>query len=183
MESVKRPMMWIEAARQIAKQIPEAHFVIIGGGEMTKSVRDFADSCGLTSRLHLPGQVLDVGAWYRIMDVMLLTSEREGIPNAILEAQHFGIPVVATDVGGIREAIELGVTGYVVSGRDAQEYADRVISVIKDDSWVSQARRRAPEFVHQRFQLTETLDQLLGFYGIGQKRRLEKSLISGQESL
>src|SRR6185436_14847481 len=38
MESVKRPMMWIEAARQIAKQIPEAHFVIIGGGEMTKRV-------------------------------------------------------------------------------------------------------------------------------------------------
>jgi glycosyltransferase involved in cell wall biosynthesis/tetratricopeptide (TPR) repeat protein len=163
--AVKRPLLWMEAAKRVLAALPEVHFLIIGGGEMTDEIIAYAASHGFSSRLHLPGRVADVGAWYRAMDVKLLTSEREGIPNAIIEAQHFGVPVVATDVGGISEALDQGKTGYVVKDATARNFADRVIAILSDGAWRRRARRLAPEFVHERFSLDRVLSQLEGYYG------------------
>jgi glycosyltransferase involved in cell wall biosynthesis/tetratricopeptide (TPR) repeat protein len=163
--SVKRPRLWLETAKLVLAAVPDVHFVIIGGGEMTDEICELASRAGFLSRLHLPGRVAEVGAWYRIMSVKLLTSEREGIPNAIIEAQHFGVPVVATDVGGISEAIDLGVTGFVVKDPTAEDFAARVIAILSDPSWRENARTAAPAFVHDRFSLNKVLSQLAGYYG------------------
>jgi glycosyltransferase involved in cell wall biosynthesis/tetratricopeptide (TPR) repeat protein len=163
--SVKRPRLWMETAKLVLAAVPDAHFVIIGGGEMTDEICELASRSGFLSRLHLPGRVAEVGPWYRIMSVKLLTSEREGIPNAIIEAQHFGVPVVATDVGGISEAIDLGVSGYVVKDPTAEDFAARVIAILSDASWRANARKAAPAFVHDRFSLDKVLSQLAEYYG------------------
>jgi glycosyltransferase involved in cell wall biosynthesis len=139
--------------------------VIVGGGGMTDEVAAHAAAHGFAERLHLPGRVADVGSWYRLMDVTLLTSEREGIPNAVIESQHFGVPVIATDVGGISEAIEPGRTGYVVADATAQNFAECVGQVLADKAWREVARTAAPEFVHNRFSLEKVLLQLEGYYG------------------
>lgn len=163
--AVKRPLLWIEAARLVLRALPDAHFVIIGGGDLTDDVVAQAEIHGFRERLHLPGRVADVGAWYRVMDVMMLTSEREGIPNAIIEAQHFGVPVVATDVGGIAEAIEPGATGHVVGNATAENFARRVVAILTDPPWRDRARAEAPRFVHERFSLDRVLAQLRACYG------------------
>ncbi len=162
---VKRPRLWMETAKLILESVPDAHFVIIGGGDMTDEVVEYAQQHGFAERFHLPGRVADVGAWYRVMDVMLHTSEREGIPNAIIECQHFGVPVVATDVGGIPEALDLGKTGYVIKDATAENYAAHVVEVLSNERWLSEARAAAPQFVHDRFSLMNVLSQLQGFYG------------------
>jgi glycosyltransferase involved in cell wall biosynthesis len=162
---VKRPRLWMETVRLVLAAIPDAHFLIIGGGEMTDEVIEYAKKHGFAARFHLPGRVADVGAWYRVMDVMLLTSEREGIPNAIIESQHFGVPVVATDVGGISEAIDEGKTGYAVRDATPENFAARLISILSDAAWREAARTAAPAFVHERFSLRHVLDQLQRYYG------------------
>ena len=165
--AVKRPLYWIEAARQIREAIPNAHFLIIGDGEMTDDVASFAAAHGFAEAVHLPGRVSNVGDWYRAMDVKLMTSEREGIPNAIIEAQHFGVPIVATHVGGIHEAIDIGETGFVVPRDDGPSpYADQVIALLRDTVWHEAARQKAPEFVHHKFSLDTVLDNLVRYYGI-----------------
>jgi glycosyltransferase involved in cell wall biosynthesis/tetratricopeptide (TPR) repeat protein len=163
--AVKRPLLWMQVAQLVIAAIPEVHFVIIGGGEMTEEITDYAIQHGFGERLHLPGRVADVGAWYRVMDVKLLTSEREGIPNAIIEAQHFGVPVVATDVGGIGEALDPGKTGYVIRDASPENFAERVISILSDPDWRERARVLAPEFVHHRFSLDRVLSRLQDYYG------------------
>ena len=163
--AVKRPLMWIETAWLVLRELPDAHFVIIGGGDLTDAVIAYAERQGFRARLHMPGRVNDVGSWYRIMDVMLLTSEREGIPNAIIEAQHFGVPVVATDVGGISEAIDLGRTGHAISDADPIRFAKAVTDILTDIVWRERARSLAPQFVHDRFSLEGVLSQLAGYYG------------------
>ena len=162
---VKRPRLWMETARLILDKVPDAHFVIIGGGDMTEEVEEYARQHGFADRFHLPGRVADVGAWYRVMDVMLHTSEREGIPNAIIECQHFGVPVVATDVGGIPEAIDVGTTGYLIKDATAENYAAWTVEVLSDEAWRLEARERAPKFVHERFSLDTVLAQFEQFYG------------------
>ena len=103
------------------------------------------------------------------MDLKLLTSEREGIPNAIIEAQHYGCPIVATDVGGIAEAIEPGHSGFVIpgppGGAPAEPYAAKVIEIFSDKEWHDRARQRAQDYVHTRFSLDNIVNQLLGIYG------------------
>jgi glycosyltransferase involved in cell wall biosynthesis len=163
--SVKRPEYWIGAAGIIGAAVPNAHFLIIGDGDMTELVQERAKEYGISDRLHLPGRVSNVGDWYRAMDLSLLTSEREGIPNALIEAQHFGVPIVATHVGGIPEAIEMGTTGYTVPGNAPAEYAERVISILRDQDWRASAYVRAQDFVHEKFSLERVIDRLLGYYG------------------
>ena len=164
---VKRPMYWIEAARRIREAVPGTHFLIIGDGDMTDEVAAYAAEHGFSDALHLPGRVSNVGDWYRAMDVKLLTSEREGIPNALIEAQHFGVPIIATAVGGIHEAIDIGKTGYVVSGDEGPGvYADKMIEVLLDRDWHDRARLLAPDFVHNKFSLDRVLERLMAYYGI-----------------
>ncbi len=163
---VKRPMLWIEAARHIAEAVPTARFVVIGGGDQTEQVAAYAAAHGFADRLHLIGRVQDVGAYYRIMDVTLLTSEREGVPNAVIEAQHFGVPVVATDVGGIAEAIDPGTTGFAVRGQDAWDYVERVCWIARKPEWRAAAAVAAPGFVGGRYSLANVVAELMELYGL-----------------
>jgi glycosyltransferase involved in cell wall biosynthesis len=164
---VKRPLYWIEAARQIREAIPNAHFVIIGDGDMTDEVAAYACRHGFSAAMHLPGRVSNVGDWYRAMDLHLLTSEREGLPNALIESQHFGVPIVATAVGGVHEAVDIGQTGYVVDGDNGPTpYAQKVIEVLRDLAWHERACVKAPVFVHEKFNLDRVVEQLLGYYGV-----------------
>jgi len=171
MQPVKRPLFWAEAARLIREAVPEAHFLIIGDGPMAEDVAAYARDHGFGDRMHLPGRVSDVGAWYRAMDLKLLTSEREGTPNAIIEAQHFGVPVVATQVGGIPEAMQSGMTGAVVPGQSPAEYAQAAVRILRDPAWHAAARRCARDYVHRTFSLDCVVDQLIDLYGIAEARR------------
>ena len=164
---VKRPLWWIEAAYNIRQAIPNAQFLIIGDGDLTEAVASFASRRGFRNALHLPGRVINVGDWYRAMDLMLMTSEREGIPNSIIEAQHFGVPIVAPNVGGIAEALEDGRTGHLIPADEGPSgYARKVIEVLKNPEWYQSAQLRAQEFVHTKFSLGTVLDKLVQYYGI-----------------
>jgi glycosyltransferase involved in cell wall biosynthesis len=166
-EPVKRPMLWIETAAIIAKTLPRAHFVVLGDGALAADVRAFAEANGFASRLHMPGRIPDVGEWFRIMDVNLLTSEREGLPNVLIEGQHFGVPAVSSDVGGARETIEPGATGHLIQAdTDANGFAAAVIALLRDHAWRDKARESTQKFVRGKFGAAQTVDRLLACLGI-----------------
>ena len=102
---VKNPMRALEVARAI----PSAHFVMAGGGDLLEEVKEAA-----------PSNVSVIG-WAKAEDLMgasdiiLSTSENEGMPIALIEAQLAGKPVVATDVGGVSEVIANNETGLVTN--------------------------------------------------------------------
>ncbi|HEX4293614.1 MAG TPA: glycosyltransferase [Rhizomicrobium sp.] len=161
-EAVKRPMLWIETAFLVAAACPNAHFVVLGDGAMAQQMRDFARAHGFAGRLHMPGFVANVGEWLRVIDLNLLTSDREGLPNVLIEGQHFGVPAVSSDVGGAFETIEPGVTGHLVPVHsDASVFADAILKIVADPAWRDTARTRAPACVHARFGVERTVDELL----------------------
>lgn len=166
-EPVKRPMLWIEAASLVAAECPNAHFVVLGDGRLAEEMRGFACEHGFAERLHMPGFVSNVADWLRVIDLNLLTSDREGLPNVLIEGQHFGVPAVSSDVGGAFETIEPGVTGHLVPAEaGAAAFAYAILKIIADEEWRRTARARAPAFAHTKFGVEGTICELFASLGI-----------------
>ncbi len=160
----KQPLLWVETAVRILSQSPNCHFVIFGTGPMWRATLTAAKRQGLQHRLHCPGTIDNPTEGLSIFNVFLLTSRMEGTPNVILEASLMGVPVVATDAGGTRETIAQGATGYVVEGPDADQLAQRVISILEDPAWAERTKTEGPVFVKKRFGIDRMLDEIVALY-------------------
>lgn len=170
MSEEKRPLLWVEAAAEIARQLPQAHFLVFGDGPMRAEMVSLAARLGIADRLHLPGREDDIGPRYKAMDVVLLTSRHEGLPNVLLEAQSLGVPVVAPDVGGVSETIWPGTTGWAVHAAHppllASALAEHVVRCLTEPGWIGRARTAAPSFVRDRFSMAAMLQRTLEIYGM-----------------
>ena len=166
MSEEKRPLLWLDVAAAVARQDDSVHFVICGDGPMRDEMRNYAAELGIADRVHMPGAQSNIGAWYKMMDVVMLTSRHEGLPNVLLEAQSLGIPVVAPDVGGMSEVVEQGITGWTIRNADANGLAERVLHCLTDEAWRQAAVERAQRFVRDRFSVAAMLRRNLEVYGI-----------------
>jgi glycosyltransferase involved in cell wall biosynthesis/tetratricopeptide (TPR) repeat protein len=164
MSEEKRPLLWVQTAAQVLRKVPDAHFVVAGDGPMRDDMLDHARQLGMAHRLHLPGHV-SVPSWFLMMDVVLLTSRMEGLPNVLLEAQSFGIPVVAPAVGGVAETIEQGSTGWAVPDATADSLAQRIVHMLKSPAWYRKARSAAARFAKEGFSVDAMVGRTLQAYG------------------
>ena len=123
---------FLRAAKRIAEQVPDAAFIIAGEGELKEATQELAHSLGIADRTFFIGRCQDVGSVLSISDVCVLSSSSEGFSNAILEYMAAGRPVVATDVGGAREAVVHGETGYLVATGDDVQLADHIVELLTD---------------------------------------------------
>lgn len=115
LDEVKRPLLWIEAAAGIAAKLPDARFILVGDGPYRSRVEKRAQALGIASRCLFVGRSSCVGYWLTKVDVVLLLSEHEGLPNALIEAQLAGVPVITSPAGGAPETLVPDETGFVTS--------------------------------------------------------------------
>lgn len=189
LEPDKRPQLWIKLAAQYLKQRPKARFVIVGDGRLRENVETLAHESGVTERLLLVGLSNHVGYWYTRMDVSVLLSRYEGLPNVLIEAQMLGVPVVATPAGGSGECFVENVTGHLLGDVDhpdlneaCRKIASMADSVRGNDVLKEHSRHRAREL----FSLGAMLEKFLalcmpamrapendGFIDAGQMRLME----------
>lgn len=162
----KRPHLWLEVACAVLDRMPTAHAAIVGEGPDEQAVRARIQKERHGGRIHLVPPSRDIDVAYAAMHVMLLTSRQEGLPNVIIEAQGAGVPVVATAVGGVPEAMEDGATGILVADGPAlgRRLADAVAGLLLD------AQRRAAfgaagrRFVAQAFSVDRMIDESMQVY-------------------
>ncbi|MEK8024408.1 glycosyltransferase [Pseudaquabacterium rugosum] len=104
---------------------PQARLLVIGAGPDEAHCRRLAERLGVAEAVHWIGQVpnIELSRWYSAADALILASSREGWPNVLLEAMACGAPVVASDVGGVREIVQQPVAGRVVATREAPAFA------------------------------------------------------------
>lgn len=130
---VKDYPTFLRAAARVHAAVPDAAFVIAGEGELMPGLQQLTAELGIAEAVHFIGRCDDVASLLFASDVGVLSSESEGFANAILEYMAAGLPVVATDVGGVREAIIEGETGYIVPSGDDEQMAKRIIQVLAND--------------------------------------------------
>jgi L-malate glycosyltransferase len=158
--TVKDHPTFLRAARRVREVIPNTAFILAGEGELTSSMREFADSLGLTDQVFFIGRCANINVLLGVSDVCVLSSTAEGFSNAILEYMAAGRPVVATNVGGAREVVDEGVTGFLVEPGDDEVMAERIIELLNDREWAQTMGERGRLVVRERFsreaQLKET---------------------------
>lgn len=110
----KRPLLWLDVAARTLRCLPGARFVIIGDGPLREDCLAYARQLGIAERVLFVPRSPSVGYWLRRMDAFMLLSLVEGLPNVLIEAQHAGVPVIATDAGGAAETIRPGETGLLL---------------------------------------------------------------------
>lgn len=91
----------LHAFALVRQSHPEARLLLVGDGEKREAVEALRAELGLGDTVHISGMCLDVPAMLRSMDAFVLSSKREGLPMAVLEAMASGVPVVSTEVGGV----------------------------------------------------------------------------------
>jgi glycosyltransferase involved in cell wall biosynthesis len=152
----KNHELFLTAAKRIQDCVPEARFVVIGDGPERAKLERIAQELDLhdpadkkNSAVIFLGNRDDVPAVLAALDVLTLTSHNEANPVSILEGMSCGTPVVATDVGSVRESVVEGKTGFVVPPGDEKALADRVVELILDplyaQSFGEMGRRRVEE--------------------------------------
>jgi glycosyltransferase involved in cell wall biosynthesis len=166
-DAVKRPELWISAASRIAETRPDVEFLMVGDGSLWDQSREMIDRLGLSGRFHMPGQVRNVPDYLRCMDIFVLTSSSEGLPNSLVEAQFAGVPVVTTNVGGARETFRDGITGRLTEGDAPHDVAATVLRCLDDRPWLKNAAACAADFARNTFSINAYVDRLLGLYDPG----------------
>jgi glycosyltransferase involved in cell wall biosynthesis len=162
----KRPLLWIDTAAFVAKRIPQAHFLIFGQGHMKAEMEARVVDVGLGDRFTIAEVTHDILSAMSIMDVLMLTSFGEGTPNVVLEAQWVGTPVVATQAGGTAEAVDSGVTGWIVADASPQTLANRVVELYANPNLQQRARDRGLEFLRSRFGVGRMIEETWEAYGM-----------------
>lgn len=129
---VKDHPTFLRSASLVQKQVPDVAFVLAGEGELIEPMRQLAGELGIGGDVFFIGRCERVNELLALSDVCVLSSTAEGFSNAILEYMGAGRPVVATDVGGAREAIEEGVTGFIVPPGDFAEMSRRIVELLNN---------------------------------------------------
>lgn len=109
---VKRVDRALQVIKEVRKNDPDVVLLVAGGGDLEQELR--IQAADLADAVRFMGWVADVGQVLSAADVILLTSDNEGMPVGLIEAAHAGVPAVATDVGGVGEVVLDGDTGFVV---------------------------------------------------------------------
>lgn len=123
----------LQAARIVLDADPGARFLAVGQGPEEPRIRELHASLGLGDRFLLLGYRRDVGAVLAASDVFTLASSVEGFPIAVMEAMATGLPIVATDVGGLPDAVQDGVHGLLVPTGSPDLLAQALLRVLRDD--------------------------------------------------
>jgi len=128
-----------------------ARFILVGDGPVRVDIERRAAEYGLSDDVMFAGEQQDLVAWLSAADLFLLPSAKESFGLAALEAMACEVPVVASNVGGLPEVIEHGITGFLCPLDDVAGMADHGVAVLTDPALRSSVAQRARDVVRVRY--------------------------------
>ncbi|MFZ5853233.1 MAG: glycosyltransferase [Chloroflexota bacterium] len=141
----------LEAWPAVLRAVPNAYLLVVGEGSRREALETQATELGVRDRVVFTGRRDDIPAVTAALDVAVLPSYREAQGLTILEAMALSRPVIASNVGGIPEMIEDGVTGLLVPPHDAQALAEAIVRLLRDHPFADMLGRAGHDLVHRRF--------------------------------
>lgn len=155
---------FLDVVPAIVSAVPSARFIFVGGGNEEKALREKARMLGIEPYLVFVGYTKEIHRYYEIMDISVLNSFSEGLSLTLLESMGYGIPVVATRVGGNPELVVEGETGYLVPVNNRSLLADRIVKLLVNPelrrSMGEEGRRR----IDRKFRMRDVANQYLEVY-------------------
>ena len=134
LREVKNHEMIIRAFAKIVPNIPDLKLIIYGDGDLREHLMKVAAECGVASNFSLPGICNDLEKKLMRSKIFVLSSNVEGLPNALMEAMALGLAVISTDCpcGGPAQLIENGKNGFLVPVGDVDSLAEKLLLILSD---------------------------------------------------
>lgn len=166
LRSWKRHEVFLEGARRLLREFPEARFLVVGEGPRLDHVRALVRELGLGGAVLMTGYRADIPRILAISDLSVLTSSgNEGVPQAMVQSLAMEVPVVATDAGGVSEVVRDGITGLLVPPNDPEALADRMALLLSNREYGRSLARSGRKLVEAEFGLERMIDRLEELYG------------------
>lgn len=165
--------LFIDLCKSIALKYDKINFISVGDGPEFKKMSHYAKENNLDGKLNFVGNSIDAGKIMKEnIDIFILTSYKEGLPNVVMEAMSFGIPVISTNVGGVNELIEHKKTGFLVPSNDLKGLVDYCSQLIKSTKLRQEIGDNGRRFIKDQFSSKKMVNE---FEVIFNKLLLNKS--------
>jgi glycosyltransferase involved in cell wall biosynthesis len=152
------------ALRALARLPDHVHLAIVGDGEERAKVQGLVNELRLGDRAHFLGWRMNMPEVMSSFDTVILSSRNEGSPVALIEALAAGVPVVATDVGGVRSVVSEGISGHLVPAGDDAAMAEAISGLLADPNRRRVMGAAGREYVLQRFDQARLVSDIRSLY-------------------
>ena len=160
----KNHRLLLAAFAEVIRHVERARLLIVGEGIERDAILAEIDRLGLGEHVRMLGVRRDVARILTASDVFALSSDREGLPIAVLEAMAVAKPVVATSVGDLPLIVHDGVTGRLVPPQDPAALAAALADLLNDQARAAVMGTNAQQLVAQRYTLRAMIDQYTALY-------------------
>jgi len=160
-----RPVKRVDVLLRAVKNLEGVTTVIIGEGRERVQLDALADKLGIREQVIFAGYQEDVPLWLKALDIFVLSSDWEGMPNAVLEAMAAGLPVVATCVGGIIDIVVDGETGILVPTDNPDAITNAIQRLVDNPDFRRKLGEAGRDQVSSNFNILETVRQTEDLYG------------------
>jgi glycosyltransferase involved in cell wall biosynthesis len=151
LHSVKGHSFFLQAAAEVLKVIPRVRFLVVGTGPDEAVLKEMTAKLGLQEVVNFTGFITEIPDLMADMDVLVIPSLWEGFGLTAIEAMTVGLPVVATEVGGLPEVVRPGETGILVPSSDVPSLAKGIIWVLQHPKEAAQMAENGRQIVSQQF--------------------------------
>ena len=160
----KGQAVFLQAFKKVVEKEPFTKAIIIGDGQEMERLMNFCSDNGLRDRVIFAGHQNNIANFYQIMDIVVLPSFSEGLPNVVLEAMAFKIPVIATSVGGVPEVIMGGLNGTLVPPGDPKAMAEKIIRLLANENGRQTMGESGYRSLYPKFSPEHRARQILTLY-------------------
>lgn len=162
--AVKNQPMFLRSAEKVLQKFPDAHFVLAGEGELKSELEKLAQDLQISQNTHFIGRCTQVPELLSISYACTLTSFNEGFSNSILEYMAAAKPVIATNVGGAKEAIIEAETGFLIESDDSESLAEKLIWLLENPNQADEMGKKGREIAEEKFSCKTQLEKTKSLY-------------------
>ncbi len=162
----KNHEMFLQVAKGVIQKTrnESIKFKIVGDGPLKEKLVEIADQIGITNNIEFTGLRNDIPDQLSQLSIFLMTSFREGLSNSIMEAMAAEKPVIVTDVGGTKELIVHGETGYLVKSDDAKSMIFYIEQLLNNKKKLLQFGKSGYSLINRKFSVTKLIDETTMIY-------------------
>lgn len=157
----------------LEKGIKNAKFFIVGDGECVQQLSEIQTKINerFGEFIFFTSWIKDIDTFNAGMDIICLTSDNEGTPVSLIEAQACNVPVISTDVGGVRDIVLEGETGFIIPKGDVKGFSEKLGLLIKNDEIRKKMSQNGWNYVREKFDYMRLAKDMEAYY----KELLEKA--------
>jgi glycosyltransferase involved in cell wall biosynthesis len=167
-EPAKDYKMLIDAANIVVRQEPQALFLIVGQGSMEKEIREYVHTLGLSEKVVFLGRRADIPEILAAVDISVLASNSEGLPNTIIEAMAAGKSIVCTDYLGYEEIMTHEENAIISPCGNTDKFAENILRLIRDEPLRRRISHNALQYAQKQFLpeiMAKNLENIYRKYG------------------